>query len=162
MPKGPVAATRRTALGGALATMLAVSACDLEALDPRSGPAEGEATLDPAIAADSTLVDEVRNGLHEVIGELATLRRKRPEVRDPVSAFLGLHRAHADALGGLPDDAGPIGSKVLGDGLKRLTSIESSAQRALADAAVRAESGALAKLLASMSAGVAQHLAALS
>ena len=162
MPIGPVATTRRTTLTGGLAAMLTVSACDLETLDPRSGPEGDEPGLAPAVDADSTLVDEVLNGISVSSGELAVLRRKRPEVRDSASVFLGLHRAHADALGGLPAAAGPVENPVRGDSMARLRSIESNAQRALAAAAVRAESGALAKLLASMSAGVAQHLAALT
>ena len=39
---------------------------------------------------------------------------------------------------------------------------EATLQRRLVDASVRAESGALAKLLASMAAAVAQHLAVLA
>lgn len=160
MPWGPRVTTRRTALGGALAGMLALSACDLESLDPRSAPEDEDPGSAPAVDADSALVDAVLVGLAGTIGELAKLRRSSPAARKVLSSFIELHRAHADVLGTLPDTSGRLPETAGADVMTQLRSIETRAQRDLTEAAVRAESGALARLLASMSAGVAQYLEA--
>jgi hypothetical protein len=144
------AATRRAALGGALATLAAVSACDLaqpadQPVSGSDGPS-GDASLAPSGEAagapsgevstpsedpDAALVDEVLASL----GELAAL------VAAGKSQGVGF--------------AGPA------EALRRVRAAEQQAQRRLADWSVAAESGALARLLASMSAAVAQHLVAL-
>ncbi len=84
----------------------------------------------------------------------------RPAIGAWPAAFAALHRAHRDVLS---DDAIEAPSPpIRGNApavLRQVTSRERGAQRRLADWAVAAESGPLARLLASMSAAVAQQLA---
>ena len=74
-----------------------------------------------------------------------------------------LHAAHLAALAGRPAAGGSPVPAFDGpdEALGRVRVREQQAQRRLAAWSVAAESGALARLLASMSAGVAQHLAQL-
>ena len=78
-------------------------------------------------------------------------------------ALAARHAAHVEALDGEPfagrSPAVSVGGPA--EALRRVRAAEQQAQRRLADWSVAAESGALARLLASMSAAVAQHLVAL-
>jgi hypothetical protein len=175
------AATRRAALGGALATLAAVSACDLaEPVDQPvggSGEASGDASLTPSgeVAGqpsgeastppedpDTALVDEVLAGLGELAALVAAGARFAP-LRAPMRALAALHAAHLEALDGEPVAGRSPGVRFAGpaEALRRVRAAEQQGQRRLADWSVAAESGALARLLASMSAAVAQHLVAL-
>ena len=174
------AATRRAALGGALATLAAASACDLAqpADEPvgRSGeasgtrrsprPRGGRGTLrrvsTPPEDPDTALVDEVLADLGELAALVAAGSRFAP-LRAPMRALAALHAAHVEALDGEPVAGRSPGVGFAGpaEALRRVRAGEQQAQRRLADWSVAAESGALARLLASMSAGVAQHLVAL-
>ena len=171
------AATRRAALGGALATLAAVSACDLaQPVDQpagrtvgRSGDASGDASITPSggVSApaedpDAALVDEVLADLGELAALVAAGARFAP-LRAPMRTLAALHAAHVEALDGEPFAGRSPGVRFTGpaEALRRVRAGEQQAQRRLADWSVAAESGALARLLASMSAGVAQHLAVL-
>jgi hypothetical protein len=167
------ATTRRAALGGALATLAAASACDLaqpadEPVGP-SGDASGHASLTPSTRVstppedpDTALVDEVLDGLGELAALVAAGERFAP-LRAPMRALAALHAAHLEALDGEPVAKRSPGVRFAGpaEALRRVRAAEQQAQRRLADWSVAAESGALARLLASMSAAVAQHLVAL-
>jgi hypothetical protein len=175
------AATRRAALGGALATLAAVSACDLAqpADQPVSGSGgpSGDASLAPSGEAagapsgemstppedpDAALVDEVLADLGELAALVSAAARFAP-LRAPMRALAALHAAHLEALGGEASAGKSPGVGFAGpaEALRRVRAAEQQAQRRLADWSVAAESGALARLLASMSAAVAQHLVAL-
>ena len=171
------ATTRRAALGGALAALAAVSACDLaQPVDQpvgRPGDASGDAALAPSGTVtgeastppedpDAALVDEVLAGLGELAALVAAGARFAP-LRAPMRALAALHAAHLEALDGEPVAGRSPGIRFAGpaEALRRVRAAEQQAQRRLADWSVAAESGALARLLASMSAAVAQHLVAL-
>jgi hypothetical protein len=73
-----------------------------------------------------------------------------------------MHRAHRGVLEPPEDRSIPVpdAGDTPAEGLERVRTAEQALQRSLASAAVEAQSGALARLLASMSASVSQHLAA--
>ena len=169
MPDRPLV-RRRTALTGGLgglAAALVAAGCDTgEDLAPPSTQPSTDPSASPTAATDErtpdeALVDAVLTHLGSALGVLASARSFRT-LRKPLAPLVRAHRAHVAAL------EGDLGT---GDGIETpanlrlaLLAVEASElalQTSLVDAAVRAESGALARLLASMSASVAQHLAAL-
>ncbi|GAA1767864.1 hypothetical protein GCM10009795_012780 [Nocardioides hankookensis] len=125
--------SRRVLLAAGLAGTALVSACG-EARSPAPRSAD-----DP----DTALVDEVVSR----ITATAALAARVPDL-------VAMHTAHLDALDAAPPVAGkaPRG---------RLLRSERQLQHFLVDAAGRAESGPLARLLASMSAAVSQQVAVL-
>lgn len=102
--------------------------------------------LRPAAATDpdEALVDEV---VDRIAGTAARSGR--------VPELTGMHAAHLAAL----DAEAPVATAAPRAQLRRA---ERELRDYLEDAAMRADSGPLARLLASMSASVAQHLAALT
>jgi hypothetical protein len=168
-PRAAVA-SRRATLGGALASLAAVASCDLApsadrpgeaagtASDTRSGGPKSSTSADP----DAALVDSVLAELGELSG-LVAAGSTYASLRTPLRALSELHAAHVEALDGEPavGEAPTVAFAGPSDALRRVRAREQQAQRRLAGWAVAAESGALARLLASMSAGVAQHLTVL-
>jgi hypothetical protein len=155
---------RRTVVAGLAATALAAgcdSGDDIAPPTPSGSSSTSASTTlssSPTQAApspDEALVDEALTRLGAAIGVLAAARRA-PALRAAVTPVLQAHRAHVAALEGEPE---PTAAAAPGLGAVRQS--ERALQASLADAAGRAESGALARLLASMSASTAQHLAAL-
>lgn len=147
-------ATRRTALGGALAGLVALAGC--EEGRPDADPPE------PAPAApDTALVEAVTAELDELVALVTIAADRRPLLAAGLAPFAALHQAHRAVL---PDrDAEPPRPRVAGSPREVAWQVlrrEAQARNRLADWSVAAESGALARLLASMSAGVAAHLAA--
>jgi hypothetical protein len=129
---------RRTALTLAAAGLVAVTGCD-DGDQPTPAPTP---TPDPDVA----LVDHV-------LAELAAAQRLTAAVGD--ADLTALHRAHIEALDGAPPK-GRLGDMPRTDAVRRA---EQKLQKHLESAALAAESGALARLLASMSAAVSQRLA---
>ena len=132
---------RRAALVAGAGTALALTGCDGGNGTPRAG---SNPAVDAAADPDTTLVDRV----------VAALRRAERAATAAGSLELAaLHRAHLEALdvraprGGAPRHGPPV----------RRT--EQRLHATLVAAAEDAASGTLARLLASMSAAVAQRLA---
>lgn len=160
MPDRRLATTRRTAL--VVTAGLGLAACTSgspDDPDDPAGPADSASTSAPPADADQELVDEVVELLTAVVTALgATRAGSRPLARE-LRPLERMHLAHLEALGVdetrfayTPNDA-RTRREVFADELRL--------QRFFATAAVSAESGTLARLLASMSAAVAQHLAVL-
>ena len=146
-------ASRRTALAGALVGLVVVSGCEDE---PRSDePPRSEPTAPPA-DADADLVDQVSERITKAWLAVSSARKQSPDLRRSLRPLQRLHEAHLSVLGADQDRNAPA-QPVARD----LRAVETTLQRQLTDAAVRAESGALAKVLASMAAAVAQQLAVL-
>ncbi len=130
---------RRAALALGAAGLATVAACD----DGSGTPAP---SASPSPDADAALVDEV---LAEILA-VWRLTASRP-------ALTALHEAHIAALqGGI--DVEPVRRRV---DPATLRSREKRLQADLVSSAMAAESGELARLLASMSAAVSQQLVAL-
>lgn len=164
--------SRRTTLG-AVAGLAVLAGCDDDpgARGPVVGPrtdATGRAT-DPGYPAtseapdddaDEALVDEVRTRIRGTLATVVAVRAGQRSLRRRLAPLVRLHEAHLAELAGddapdLEPEAGPV------RGLAQVKAVEAALQRRLTDAAVAAESGAVARLLASMAAAVAQHRAVL-
>jgi hypothetical protein len=161
VPARPLTATRRAALavtaglGG-----LAVAGCTTDDGDPPTSTSTASA---PSVDADAALVSEVAGRVAAADALVRQVLRDSPLLRSDLDPLRRMHEAHLEALGGHDGPARssrpPRGRPA--DALRQVATSEQRLQRSLATAAVRAESGTLAKLLASMSAAVAQQLAAL-
>jgi hypothetical protein len=154
---------RRTAVLGLAAAAL-LTGCD-HGDDIGGAPATSGTTTTtsrspstPPQTPDEQLVEQVKSALNSALGVLVTLRRA-PGLREVVPPLIRAHRRHLQVLeGGVTGDA--TGPAALPE-LRTVIASERRLKAALVDAAGKAESGALAKLLASISASVTQHLDAL-
>ena len=160
---------RRTALTGALggiaATVLAAG-CDTGD-DLGENDATGSPSPSPSVAQepeqtpDEALVDDVLAGLGAAVGVLQAARRFK-QLRPTVAPVLHAHRSHAEVLEGDLGGTDPASRPAdLSAAVEAIRVSETQLQASLVDAAGRAESGALARLLASISASTTQHLATL-
>ncbi len=129
-------------------------------------PPEDDETPSPSAVPDQPTPDEalVEAVLGQLTAALAVLAkaRKSPLLRRTLTPLVKAHRRHVQVLEGeLTDEAPPGPSPDPQAMLLLVRRGERDLQAELVDAAERAESGALARLLASMSASVTQHLAVL-
>ena len=154
---------RRAAVLGVMATVV-LGGCDhgddIGGPAATGSPSAGTPTPStPEQTPDEALVEEVLTELDAALAVLASARGL-PTLRAVVTALQRAHRQHVHALAGEAEaaSAGPLSPATALQAVRRS---EKRLQSALVDAAGRAESGALAKLLASMSASATQHLAAL-
>ena len=150
--------TRRTTLGGVLAAATVLAGCDLDPRDPGSSPESSPDPDDP----DAGLVDDVAADILATRRLVESLWRRPGSLRRPLGELVRVHDAHLAALESSrrPGRTAPrSGSEA--DALSLVRARELRLQRLLADHAVAARSGRLARLLASMSAAIAQQLAAL-
>lgn len=136
-------------------TGLATGACTSDSPDD---PTDGQSTTVPPVDADQELVDDVVERLNTALATVVMAGEASRQLAGELAGLNRLHAAHLDALGG---DKSWFAYESTGPGRREVLTAEARLQRFLATAAVNAESGTLAKLLASMSAGVAQHLAVL-
>lgn len=148
MPASSRPVTRRTALALGTAGLVGLTACSV--LDDQAPGSSAKAATDP----DAALVDEVVTR----ISAAAAVAAQVPQLG-------ALHAAHLAALDAEPS-ATPTGSPTASTSAAPATPIqvrrtERALQAYLVDASVRAESGPLARLFASMSAAVSQQLVVL-
>ncbi len=159
MPARVPTASRRTTLGLAAAGVLGAAAgCDADPRLPGDDDGDSPTTSPAPQDADSRLVDQVRA---EVVATLAAVRgaRGRPPLADAVRALEAMHLTHLEALDGARPVRQPRRTAgTVAEVRQRLVAREQRHQQALARAAGRAVSGNLAALLATMTAGTAQHL----
>jgi len=159
VPARPLAATRRTALV-VTAGLTGLAACTTESPDE---PADPASTSAPPVDADQELVDETAQRIAETNISVQQVGEDFPALRGALRPLERMHAAHLEAVGGFEGSVSTDGA--VGGGrsqaMSEVLTAQRQLQRALATAAVRAESGTLAKLFASMSAAVAQHLVVL-
>jgi hypothetical protein len=155
-PAPALRTSRRTTLGGALAGVALLAGCDLGSDDPGSGPAPTADPDDP----DTSLVAEVVDDLVATLAVVEAARHQHGSLRRQLGELAKVHRAHLEVLGSneRPGRAGPRTADADG-ALALVRRREQRHERRLTDRAVQAQSGRLARLLASMSAAVAQQLA---
>ena len=160
---------RRTALTGALggiaATVLAAgcdTGDDVGESDATGSPSpSSSAAQEPEQTPDEALVDDVLTQLGAAVAVLQAARRFK-QLRPTVAPVLHAHRSHAEVLeGDLESETPATRPTDLSAAIEAVRLSETQLQAGLVDAAGRAESGSLAKLLASMSASTSQHLATL-
>jgi hypothetical protein len=168
VPGRPTSTTRRGALGGALGGVLGgvtLAACDVDDLRPPEdeatpvpSPTPG-ASETPEPDADTVLVERLVAEILDADTAVDVAREFR-RLREPLKGLRAMHRAHLGVL--VPTDTTTrTATSVPADAVAALAQVrraEQRLQRILATGAVEAQSGALARLLASMSASVAQHL----
>ena len=170
--------TRRAAVTAIVAGLAGASACDdhRSTRHAGSGVSGGSGASGGSAAAggnpDVALVERVRTELADVLALATEAGTRFDSLRGPLRPFRDLHRAHLAVLddhrstGSAGASAAPpapgqlSGAHSPAAALHRLVVRERLTQARLADAAVAAESGTLARLLASMSAAVGQRLAA--
>lgn len=174
--------SRRALLAGvgAVALTAPLAACDLPGggAGDRTGDerTDGAAEPDPDLA----LVEAAATRTDEVLALLAATTAAHPRLDARLAPLAASHRAHLDALGrtGTDTDSGtPSGTEPETEtgtadppravppnparALRQVVARETAHAGQLTTAAQGAESGALARLLATMGAGVHMHLAAL-
>jgi len=135
---------------------------DLGDHDATGSPSSSaSAAQEPEQTPDEALVDDVLVGLGAAVAVLQAARRFK-QLRPTVAPLLHAHRSHVEVLEGDLGSASPASRPTdASAALEAVRVSETALQASLVDAAGRAESGALAKLLASMSASTTQHLATL-
>jgi len=152
------------AIGGALAGAIGAGGCSLDSsVPPQPDASSATISTPPPLNVDADLVDEVLRQIsvaHQTVRESIRLHR---DLRTTLKPLELLHRAHARELGDLPAATGSLGSanESAPQVLSRVGAAEVLLQRQLVRGATSAESGALALLLASMAAAVAQERATL-
>lgn len=157
MPAGRRLLSRRTTLtaGAGAAGLALVTGCD----DDR----EPGTTPTPATDPDGDLVDSVLAALADAAALVARAGARFPKLEDRMTDLRALHDAHIEALEGTPPTTAAHRGD-LTDADAALTAVRGQERRLrslLVESAVSARSGALARLLASMSAAVTQHLTTL-
>jgi len=156
VPARPVATTRRTALVATVGlTGLVVGGCTSDSPDD---PADAEPTSAPPVDADQELVDGVVERVNAAMAIVVMAGEGSEAMARELAGLRRMHAAHLDSLG---SDGSWSAYQSEGPTRREVLHAEARLQRFLVTAAVQAESGTLAKLLASMSAAVAQHLAVL-
>ena len=157
MPHVP-SATRRTALRALAAGAplpLLLGACNDA---PATDLTPGASSEDPDVAVVTGVLGEVG----ALVALLEATRARHGALRRPLAPALRAHRAQLEAvLATGADDPGPRGrARVPGRPAAALDAVrdrEETARRRLVDLAVDAESGALARLVAAVCAGVSQQ-----
>lgn len=148
-------ATRRTTIIGASA--LALAGCRWGP-DDTAGEDEGSAP-EPA-TGDARVVEKAVDAIRGALSLVDLVQAKLAGLTIALGPLANTHRAHLVLLAvkPVPDRGGAVpGDKK--EALRRIHRREAFLQRQLADFALEAASGDLARALASMSASVAQHVA---
>lgn len=152
--------TRRTTLGAGLLTLAACTPGN----DPSGRATAGATPVLTDAEYDQRLVDGVALATAAALDHLEQMVARFGDASGTLAPLVALHQAHLAALAvttrpqAPATGVGPTQARAR----QRLATLESTLQQATAAAATNARSGQLARVLASMSAGVAQHAAALA
>lgn len=155
MPARPPATTRRTAVALGVAGLVSLAACDGD--DSPSPAPRASTSGDP----DQALVERVLSDLEAASRLAGAVAAAFPRLARPMRSLRRVHDAHIAALGGERPTGHGAAHGDAAAALGRVRRREQRLQRRLVDASVSAESGRLARLLASMSAATSQQLVAL-
>jgi hypothetical protein len=156
-----VKATRRAVVAASGAAALGLAGCTSDgatSTPPPTGSGESSATEPAAADPDQVALDRAVT----ITTDLLVALEGAPPGLDPARRLATLHTAHLEALQDATDASAtpsapvPVGPRLTAARLRRR---ELRAQGELARLAVAAESGALARLFASMSAGIAAAIA---
>ena len=154
-------ATRRAVVAASGAAALGLASCTSDgstSTPPPTGSGESSATEPAAADPDQVALDRAV----AITTDLLVALEGAPPGLDPAGRLTALHTAHLEALHDATGaSATPTAPVPAGPPLTpaRLGRRELRAQRELARLAVAAESGALARVFASMSAGIAAAVA---
>lgn len=177
----PAAQPSRRAVLAALALVpfSAVTGCTLVA-EPRDGrspvggpePDESD-SVDPAPEPDLLLVVAAVSTVDDLVTAYLSTQRRHPRLRRALQPLLARHRTHLKVLRSTVDGSEPADWEQSGGGSPEVPRRADAALASLRDAESaaagthlvhtgRAQSGALARLLASVAASEAQHVALLA
>ena len=154
-------ATRRSAMAASGAAALGLAGCTTD--EPASSSSAAASSPSSSTATETTAPDPDRAALDRAValtaGLIAGLAEANPVI-DTGGRLAAIHQAHLAALAGSGAHhrhapPSPPGRRLTAALLRRR---ELNAQRELARLAQAAESGALARVFASMSAGIAAGL----
>ena len=157
---------RRGVLAGAVG-LAALTACDVDDLRPPEDEAEPTPSASPSPTTepdqDVQLAAWAGFQIGATLAIVDEVRRTWPRLRGRLQPLAQMHRTHGEVLPAEDDAVFPpallIGTP--GEALASVREAERALQGRLVAAAKSAQSGALARLLASVSASVSQHMAAL-
>lgn len=179
MPFADLEPTRRALLAGAAAALLggAVSACDLDAGDPSGDSAAGgsdapAATPPPGAPVpdtDAALLGATVQDLDTAAALVGATSLAHPVLAPVLAPLATTHTRHREVLLGATGSseaqpgtpAVPRVRRRAAAALADVRRAEAARARRLSDAALDAQSGAFARLLAVLGASTAQHLAVL-
>lgn len=166
--------TRRALLAGvgAVALTVPLAACDLPGTEGTDPSTDDRTERTPEPDLDLALVQEAANGTQGALALVTATAAAHPALDARLAPLLACHRAHLEALGRsgegtaspsptAPPSASPDVAPRAARALRQVVSHETFHAGRLTTAAQEAESGALARLLVTMGAGVHMHLAAL-
>ena len=162
-PRSHLRMTRRTTIGSAL--LLAGGCTFDDDGGPEALPSESPGVSDADF--DLGLLDEARARLAAMLELVRRASRKHPGLAPALTVLADLHQAHDDLIADsapAPASSTPTPIRIpagRGKALDLVRTRELSLQDEFADLARRARSGPLARLMASMSAAIAQHVARL-
>ena len=159
-PSVPVTFARRTTI--ALLPVIVLAGC-------RWGPDEDQSeAVEEEQDADAALVKTAVESVERQAGTVTAVAREHIGLSTPLAALTAMHAAHLRLLSSDPARTSPSetvpSETVPEDSRTALASVrreEARLQAQLADLAISAVSGTLARALASMSASIAAHLVAL-
>ena len=159
LPVAPLTRTTRRAVVGA--GLLALAGCTLD-----RDPEAPSATTTPQLTDreyDERLVEQVSVSTAATLAFVEQASARFDKLAHVLSPLVTLHQAHLSALSIVtPPPVTPVGVPgAPAAAVARLRTLEQDLQAELAAAAGNARSGQLARVLAGMSAGVAQHVVAL-
>ncbi len=160
--------SRRTALVLAVSAPLAVAACDRD-LPPATPTPSSTSSSTPlsstASSRDVDLVGSAREAALHLVSSAEAVTVEHPGLAAELAPWLALHVAHLSVLDGAEDrgiEAEDTQAEVpaprAAAARRRFLDQEGALAGTLADSAGQADSGDLARALASMSAAVAQRL----
>lgn len=148
---------RRLLLASGLGVVGLAAGCDLlDAADPSPSPTGSPTT--PA-SDDEVLRHEVTVAMAETAALGTATAERFGRLRSLVEGFVELHGTHGAMLGGLPEVTPPQVAGRRARARRVFLATEERLQQRLVEAAVAADSGALAQALAAMAAGVSQRRA---
>ena len=154
-PRPALRATRRTTIAAAPA--LALAGC-------RWGPAEDDPETSPAPDADDSIVERARLAIRQQAARLQAHADRHVGLASALAPLIDAHVRHAELLATDPGEALSTfdeGHSTAAQALRQVRREETALQSQLATLAQEADSGTLARALATMSASIAQHLVAL-
>lgn len=155
-------ATRRATLGACLGVLTGgglLAGCDAGREERPTSAPTGSATP----SADLLLTQQALDATTSMLAVLTASRTRRPSLRRELDPMVRVHRAHRGVLtdvgaspGAVVDAGAPVRAVAT---LREVLVQERALERDLASWALAAEDGSVARLLAVLSAGVAQELA---
>ncbi|HJQ05212.1 MAG TPA: hypothetical protein VJ872_07195 [Nocardioides sp.] len=155
MTRAPLQTDRRAALRSLACAALVVpliSACD--ATDTTQGRSTGVRPTAGSAAADAALVDVLAQQIAGLRVAATAVAKRSPRRRSWALDLASMHQQHLRKLGATTAHAAPSVARTPA----ALAAAEGVVRDALVSAAGRAESGALAQVLASMAAAIEQRL----